>query len=148
MLLHYSILYPVSIWKAHELETHLWKSVLFLGGLKLKKLYLAQRLHCNSLDAYGGLRWGAATFALQISFHYNQSSQMFQIAKWDLSHCDQCYLSKDTSGMNIVADEHLVTSELRVCWIVFWMLEKRRLKSFNSSKSLHTPFIIYPKYIL
>lgn len=74
-----------------------------------KDLYLAQRLHCNSLHAYGGLWWGAATFALQFNYHYNQSSQMFQIAKWDLSHCDQCSLSKDMNGMNVVVDEHLVT---------------------------------------
>lgn len=52
---------------------------------------------------------------------------MLQIAKWDLSQCDQCYLSKDMKGMNVVVDEHLVTSESKECCIALWMLKRRRL---------------------
>lgn len=126
MLLPYSILYPVSLFeRLTGWKTHFWKSVLFPRGQPLRMLFLAQRLHRNSLIAHGGLQ---QLFALQFSYHYNQSSRCSKLPNETFLQCDQCHLSKDMKGMNVVVDERLVTWKSKECWIESWMLKKKTIQ--------------------
>lgn len=80
-MLPYSVLYPhpFSLFERLTGLKHISESVLFSLGQPLRKLYLAQRLHCSSLITYRGMQWRGATFALQFSYHYNQPSRCYKL---------------------------------------------------------------------